>query len=235
MHQVTPATSFSLPSLLVLPTRDGSNTVFSHPFGASYHSLHGAVAESRHVFILNGLAACRVHDPFRILEFGFGTGLNALLARAFTSSSGLSLSYTGLETIRLPRSLVRKLEYPGYIVRPDLEPLFFRMHEEDNFEAGGFSFQLTGSLDDLEPGTGFHCVFFDAFAPGHQPEAWSQSVFDRIFDDMAPGGILVTYCAQGEVRRRLQAAGFAVERLPGPLGKREMLRARKGHPDASGQ
>jgi len=227
MHQVTPATNFPIPDLLVLPTRDGSNTVFSQAFGATFHSLHGAVAESRHVFIQYGLGARLAAGRLRVLEFGFGTGLNALLARSYADARQREILYTGIETMPLPIRIVRQLEYPGYIGRPDLEPFFMQMHTEEVFSVPGFRFQRIRSLDGLEPEVGFDVVFFDAFAPGDQPEVWSKDMFQRLASLMGRDSLLVTYCAQGEVRRRLQQAGFSVERLPGPLGKREMLRARK--------
>lgn len=214
-----------VPPFLICPTRDGSNTVFSRQFDAAYHSMHGAVSESRHVFIQHGLASLSKDISLSVLEFGFGTGLNALLALAFGRKNNLRVEYTGLETIRLPEAVIRHLEYPGYIGHPELSDTFFRMHAGKSFSDVDFSFSLLDKFP-VRPAT-FSCIFFDAFAPGTQPECWSPDVFEALSTLTAPGGMVVTYCAQGEVRRRMRHAGYLVERLPGAPGKREMLRGRK--------
>ena len=213
--------------LWIHPTRDGSNTIYSHSFGATYHSLFGAVSESRHVFIQNGLATLPPAQDLAVLEFGFGTGLNALLAASYSIDNGIRLTYTGIDKVPVPDHLLTHLDYPAYIARPNLLPLFLRMHRESAFLDGGIVFTKWATLGDIWPNSRFDCIFFDAFAPSAQPECWSNDIFQCLFDITAPGGILVTYCAQGEARRRMQHAGYAVERLTGPLGKREMLRARK--------
>jgi tRNA U34 5-methylaminomethyl-2-thiouridine-forming methyltransferase MnmC len=227
MQRVIPSIDPVPSDLWIHPTRDGSNTLFSHAFGATYHSLYGAVSESRHVFIQHGLASLPPAETVSVFEFGFGTGLNALLAAAWSGSTGIPLSYTGIDPVPLPGHLPPRLDYPAYIARPDLETLFLRMHREHTFYEGDIAFTRLATLGDIPPESRFDCIFFDAFAPAAQPECWSQDVFQYLYDLTAPGGILVTYCAQGEARRRMQHAGYTVERLPGPLGKREMLRARK--------
>lgn len=227
MQRVIPSIDPVSPDLWIHPTRDGSNTLYSPTFGATYHSLFGAVSESRHVFIQHGLATLPPAQAVSVFEFGFGTGLNALLAAAYASNKGIFLAYTGIDTVPMPGHLLAQLDYPAYIARPDLQALFLRMHRESTFQESGTSFTRLSTLGDIPPESRFDCIFFDAFAPAAQPECWSQDVFQYLFDLTAPGGILVTYCAQGEARRRMQYAGYAVERLPGPLGKREMLRARK--------
>jgi tRNA U34 5-methylaminomethyl-2-thiouridine-forming methyltransferase MnmC len=73
----------------------------------------------------------------------------------------------------------------------------------------------------------FHLIYFDAFGPGTQPELWTKEIFEKLSQLLLPGGLLVTYCSKSDVRRNLQAAGFLVEKISGPLGKREMVRARK--------
>ncbi len=227
MQRVIPPIDPVPSDLWIHPTRDGSNTLFSSAYGATYHSLFGAVSESRHVFIQFGLASLPPAKAVSVFEFGFGTGLNAFLAAAYSNSQGISLTYTGIDTVPVPDHLLPRLDYPAYIARPDLEALFLRMHRESTFREGDISFTRMTTLGDISPESRFDCIFFDAFAPAAQPECWSQDVFQYLFDLTATGGILVTYCAQGEARRRMQHAGYAVERLPGPLGKREMLRAKK--------
>lgn len=227
MHQGSPSTNSALSELSVHPTRDGSNTIFSYRFGAAYHSLFGAVSESRHVFIQFGLAALAPTRPVRILEFGFGTGLNALLALEYAQRHEWEIRYTGIESVAIPESLLARLDYPGYMAHPELTEIFRRMHAEASFEVPGFSFNRLEHISAATADAPFHCIFLDAFAPAAQPECWSQPTFDELYAMTEVDGMLVTYCAQGEVRRRMQHAGFVVERIPGPIGKREMLRARK--------
>jgi tRNA U34 5-methylaminomethyl-2-thiouridine-forming methyltransferase MnmC len=209
----------------IITTRDGSNTLFSRSLNATYHSVFGAVAESKHVFIQNGLKTQADRMHINVLEFGFGTGLNAFLAYLFSLNLEKEVSYTGIEAYPIDIGVARKLDYPYYLAYPEEGDIFLRMHEEDSFTSSPFTFQKIASPTEILSGAQYDCIFFDAFAPGAQPDLWDQSVFEVLFSLTSLNGCLVTYCAQGEVRRRLISAGYEVERISGPPGKREMLRA----------
>lgn len=216
----------------VRSTRDGSNTLHRADLGAFYHSVHGAWTETQHVFGEMGLKPWLDEAliggetrPVEVLEVGFGTGLNALCAMNLAAASTRSVHMLSLE--------------PEPLAWPEVEPLGFdeltgvashllrQMHETGQVEVPRFSLARVNAkveeaiLDERR----FDVIFFDAFAPSAQPELWSVPVMDRLRCALRPGGWLVTYCAKGDVRRTLEAAGFQVERLPGPPGKREMLRA----------
>lgn len=211
----------------LVTTHDGSETLFSYRFSSTYHSMFGAVSESRHVFIQNGLSTQAGKSRIRVLELGIGTGLNAFLAYLFSIKNKVSVSYFGIEAFPISTDIAKKLDYPGYLVAKEHETVFLRMHEENSFALNDFTFKSSSSWESLKDEAAFDCIFFDAFAPTAQPELWVQDVFDIMYQMTTPGGCLITYCAQGEVRRRMQKAGYDVERIPGAPGKREMLRAIK--------
>lgn len=217
------ANSFPFPMQIVL-TADGSPTLYLPERGEHYHSLHGALGEARHVYIEAGLNHCRL-PLIRVLEMGFGTGLNALLTGGEAERRGIQVLYTGLENRPLPPEIIERLPYP------DL--LFLEMHRAEWGVpirlSPYFTFQKI-QVDFCDYAFPEPCdvVYFDAFSPEKQPEAWSQELFDALFAALSPGGVLTTYCAKGAVRRAMQGSGFAVERLAGPpAGKREILRAIK--------
>ena len=215
------------------PTRtaDGSLTLHSDQWNEHYHSMHGAVQESTHVFIKAGLehvALPHVH----LLEVGVGTGLNLLLTWVRCLEGKLTVDYTGLEPYPLTRDQLEQLGHCEELAWPGLhQPFLERMAGGFNGfhpAMGGLSFRLLqqpiGSF--AERGC-FDLIYFDAFGPPTQPEMWTAEVFAVLFEALRPGGVLVTYCAKGAVRRTMEATGFQVERLQGPPGKREMLRATK--------
>lgn len=224
---------------LIEKTEDGSATLFVPELNEHYHSTKGARTESQHIFIDMGLKASAAPSP-SVLEIGFGTGLNAWLTLEEAERSGRHVHYTGLELYPLEWETVEQL---GYITDGGY-PLFRQMHTcewEQEVELTPHFTLLKIQADfnkwrvengELRVGTAncqlFDVVYFDAFAPEKQPEMWSQELFNRLYVLLNKDGILTTYCAKGVVRRMLQAAGFTVERLPGPpAGKREILRARK--------
>ena len=218
----------------ILITDDGSQTVFDSSINERYHSTFGAVTESLHVFIESGLRSFSHFDnPFRILEVGFGTGLNALLTLIETDRQGIMVHYDALEPFPLEEKIYSSLRYPEYLERPDLCDEFLKMHRAvpDNqvLITKSYSFtKISRELQDLNcTGSFYHLVYFDAFSPEVQPELWCAEHFQKLYDSLKDGGILVTYCSKGDVKRSLAKAGFHVERLPGPPGKRHMLRARK--------
>mgnify|MGYP000282172762 CR=1 FL=1 len=225
---------------IIEKTDDGSATLFVPELNEHYHSTKGARTESQHIFIDMGLKASSATTP-RILEIGFGTGLNAWLTLEEAERSRRNILYTGLELYPLEWQTIEQL---GYISndeqltttarqQPAIE-LFKQLHtspwEKDvqltpHFTLRKIETDVNKWRVENSP---FNLVYFDAFAPEKQPEMWSQELFNRLYVLLDRDGILTTYCAKGVVRRMLQTAGFTVERLPGPPGgKREILRARK--------
>lgn len=211
-------------------TADGSHTLFIPEMDEHYHSVNGAVQESRHVFIESGLHH-QEKKEVKIFEIGFGTGLNALLTLLDAEKMGRRIYYYSVEFYPLPATLIQTLNY-GKQICPEKEGLFLALHEAawgvpvrvaDHFTLH----KIQGDSNKLEIPEEIDLVYFDAFAPEKQPEMWNQPIFDTLYASMAKGGVLVTYCAKGVVRRMMQEAGYSVERIPGPPGKREMLRAVK--------
>jgi tRNA U34 5-methylaminomethyl-2-thiouridine-forming methyltransferase MnmC len=215
----------------VVNTGDGSHTLIDVQRNVTFHSIHGALTESRHVFIHNGLASiASARVDIWVLEIGFGTGLNALLAWEYAAAHpGLTIRYTGIDNGVLEPALISRLNYPDLVPLPDAGHVLLRMHGNRHFESDRFRFDLLhadATAVPYAPDT-YHCVFFDAFAPQAQPEMWTSEIFQSLFHAIHPGGILVTYCAQGQFKRTLRSAGFIVEALSGPPGKREITRATK--------
>lgn len=229
--------SLHLPKICFLKTEliltgDGSHTLFVPALNEHYHSVHGAIRESMHVFIQAGFMACR-QSQINLLEIGFGTGLNAFLTYLESAQWGKEVNYYSYEPFPIEPQTFMQLNYAEQTGHPELRDVFRMMHAFDlgqRFEAG-IGFTLHKIKEQIEtaslPAEFFHLVYFDAFAPVVQPELWTYEIFRKIFEAMHGNGILVTYSARGEVRRNLVKAGFAVERLPGAPGKREMLRALK--------
>lgn len=214
-------------------TEDGSHTLYVPAIDEHYHSIHGAIQESSHVYIEAGLRACD-KDEIHLLEIGFGTGLNAFLSLFETESRNIKIIYHTVERYPLSEEKVSALNYP-LLIAPQLSDTFVLLHSSPwetpidissrfSLVKHRFDFSKPAQFD---PQTIFDVVFYDAFAPDKQPEMWTLEIFEKIFSLCSHGAIFTTYCAKGAVRRTLQAAGFVVERLPGPPGKREMLRGRK--------
>lgn len=208
----------------IVNTSDGSQTLRHAVTGETYHSVNGAVAESMHVFIRNGFEA-HAANHVRIFEAGFGTGLNALLTLHAAREAGRSVDYTAVELYPVTPEVASAMTYAS-------NPLFIRMHEvpwgATHEIADGFSLtKIHGDLANMHIDAIFDIVYYDAFAPDSQPELWTEDVFRRIYGLLAPGGILLTYSAKGDVKRALRAAGFEVMRLEGAPGKRHMVRAVK--------
>ncbi len=216
----------------VRTTTDGSHTLFAPEFQEHYHSTHGAVQESMHVFINSGLKYLSPdRDQINILEMGFGTGLNGLLS--LLNAGDASVFYTGIEAFPVDAKVIAALNYPDFLASPDSAKIFQALHEAD-WETEVFinkKFKLRkihAQMQDVElEDEKYEMVYFDAFAPDVQPELWSEAMFRRIFKAMKAGGVLMTYSAKGLVKQNLRAAGFEVKRLPGPPGKRHIIRAHK--------
>jgi len=215
----------------LLPTSDGSTTLYDSNLDETYHSVHGAVQESMHVFIENGL---RLRLPeqkhVRILEIGFGTGLNALLSlRETMLDSSLSIDYWSLEPFPISESIYTQLNF----TQTDEQASFLAMHqavaEKPISISSNFIFKrIEQSIDGFASEQLFDVVFYDAFGPPTQPELWTTDTLKYSVDVLSPNGIWVSYCAKGDVRRSLISLGLKAKRLPGPPGKRHMLFAQKG-------
>ena len=219
----------------IIDTGDGSHSLRQDDLNENYHSWHGALTESRYVYIEQGLSAYR-NNPHEICigEIGHGSGLNAALAIGYALDNNMALRYVGLDPFPIPNELLKQLNYPE------------RMHDN---EARAFSFLCDAEWDkelQMEPGIqikkikesiqkfdissyaeSMDLIFLDAFGPEKQPEMWTPDVLKKCADLLKQGGKIVTYCAKGQFKRDLKSLGFQVETLPGPPGKREMVRAVK--------
>lgn len=217
----------------IIETADGSKTIHLEDWGEQYHSIHGAIQEAYHVFISSGLALFS-HREITILEMGFGTGLNALITLKEAGPLGLQINYFGVEKYPVSCEELEQLNYLEQLNAISMKPDFNLMHSgpwgkplEIN-SAFTLCKQLKDFMDIDDVAT-YDLIYFDAFGARVQPELWTETLFLKMFNALTYNGILVTYAAKGSVRRAMQAVGFTVERLPGPPGKREMLRARKLH------
>lgn len=219
-------------------TKDGSHTVAIPEWKISYHSVYGAVQESLHVYIEAGFRHWwNLHENAShcvVFEMGFGTGLNALLTTLEARRQQRKVFYETVEAFPLEITLVEKLNYCVALDESSWQPVFDSLHtcEWNSIQliTPFLSFKkLKTMLADYTPSEPVDVIFYDAFAPTAQPELWTQPVFEKLLAMLAPGGILVTYCSKGDVRRAMLAAGFQVEKIPGPVGKREMLRGIKGN------
>jgi len=207
---------------------DGSHSIISGRFGESYHSRFGAIQESKHVFIKQGLLyRSKSIDSIRILEFGFGTGLNAALTWQFAlAHPEKTIYYSGLENYPISVSMAVKLNYPTLLGLPN----FISLHEsqwgqEEKISTNFYFAKSKRDFGDVHSDSSYDLIYYDPFAPDCQPELWKPNMLKLVLKVMARSGIFVTYCAKGAFRRALLEVGFDVEKLPGPPGKREMLRA----------
>lgn len=216
----------------IIVTKDGSHTLKSAVYHAEYHSVHGAIQESIHVFINAGLHQYLGESTIRVFEMGLGTGLNAFLTLLETEKHQLKVDYTTLETYPIDLNTANQLNYLELLGATDKKAEFEKIHTsefEKPVDIGNY-FTFTKhnkSLLEFDFSEQYHVIYFDAFAPNDQPELWTVDVFKKLFDNTLPNGMLLTYCAKGDVKRALQSAGWTVQKLPGPPGKREMIRAIK--------
>ncbi len=217
----------------IIVTADGSKTIQIEDWNEQYHSIHGAVQEAYHVFIKSGFWQVEEKEhQVRILEMGFGTGLNALITMHEAEKRDVSVEYVGIERYPVSLDEAFQLEYPKMLKWSGSEAMYRKMHEVswENTHQLTPNFSLEKCQKDffeVNQSSLFNLVYFDAFGARVQPELWTAALFEKMFRALKPNGILVTYSAKGSVRRALQEVGFVVERLPGPPGKREMLRATK--------
>lgn len=235
----------------IITTADGSKTIQIEEWNEQYHSIHGAIQEADHVYIKQGLLFCldreklskkNVQSPetsesfspdISILEIGFGTGLNAFLTLLKAEEHQVDIRYVGVEAFPISSIEMTALNYTEQLQVSEKNTLFKEMHniawENDTRLTSYFSLQKQQKFfKDITDTDQFDLIYFDAFGARVQPELWTESIFQIMFDALKENGVLVTYAAKGSVRRAMQAVGFNVEKLAGPPGKREMLRARKG-------
>ncbi|MGB5205303.1 tRNA (5-methylaminomethyl-2-thiouridine)(34)-methyltransferase MnmD [Eudoraea sp.] len=215
----------------IITTGDGSKTIQIEDWNEQYHSIHGAVNEAYHVFIDKGFSYL-TNEAISILEIGFGTGLNALITLIEAEKSNRQVDYTGIEAYPITNEEISQLDYIETLKADAFREAFFEMHKS---AWGGkigltpyFSFnKQKKDFQEISDRNLYDLIYFDAFGARVQPELWTEIIFDKMYNALTENGILVTYSAKGSVRRAMQAVGFVVERLPGPPGKREMLRALK--------
>lgn len=214
----------------VVLTADGSATLFVPELGEHYHSVHGAIQESRHVFIDAGLQyIARKKTSIHILETGFGTGLNAFLTLLEAERLGIDVHYFSVEKYPLEQQEYNVLQYTDNATEQEK---FLSLHtvgweQWQNIGRNFNFFKSVQDIKDIRPPEGFlfDLIYFDAFAPDVQPELWGVPVFERLHQLSSKDAVLLTYCSKGQVRRNMKAGGWRVEKLPGPKGKREMVRA----------
>jgi len=214
----------------IITTTDNSNSLYSDIFKEHYHSTHGAINESKHIYIDSGLIYLKL-KTINIFEVGFGTGLNAFLSYIEGKQHRLKINYTSIEKFPINKKTAQKLNY-AKILLPKQQDLFMKLHESDWNKKVQIddTFTLTKIHSDLKDylfTDDFDLVYFDAFSPETQPELWSKDIFQKIYDALNRDGILTTYSSKGIVKNNLREAGFNVERLKGPIGKRHILRASK--------
>jgi tRNA U34 5-methylaminomethyl-2-thiouridine-forming methyltransferase MnmC len=211
----------------IVKTEDGSHTLRHHKIPELYHSKHGAIQESMHVFIKEGLL--QIDKPeIKILEIGFGTGLNALLTWMH-KPDGTKIDYIAIDKYPLEEAIWKKLNYPKEVGH-GAKTRFEALHKSEWGEAQKLSDDFTiekREMDFFKYKTDRYndLIYFDAFAPTVQPEFWEAELLNEMFKSLRNDGILVTYCSKGSFQRHLKACGFKVEKIAGPPGKREMIRA----------
>ncbi len=213
-------------------TSDGSSSIYLPDLDETYHSKHGAIQEAYHVFIKNGLDLFSNHTPINIMEIGFGTGLNCFITYLESEKRNLKITYNGVEAYPLQAEEISQLNYVTELKAQKKAVIFQKMHHaswgkghqiDTNFTLLKRK-QFFKKIEDLNS---FDLVYFDAFGANVQPELWSEEIFEKMYNSLKNNGVIVTYAAKGSVRRAMQKVGFEVERLPGPPGKREMLRGKK--------
>ena len=214
----------------IITTEDGSKTLFIPEMDEQYHSVNGALTESEYVYLDKGYRHNQSTEPV-ILEIGFGTGLNALLTAIEAEDKKFKTTYISLEKYPIEPTEIEQLNY-GILISEQAEKLFSALHNSEWNQKTKISpyFDLLKLQTDLtqfsfENIPTVDVIYFDAFGPDKQPEMWNEEIFRKLFSISNANANLVTYSAKGEIRRRMERSGYISERLPGPPGKRQMLRA----------
>lgn len=215
----------------IITTADGSHTIYLKDWDEHYHSKHGAIQEAYHVFIKNGLSLFK-DRTISILEIGFGTALNAFITFLEAPKLNLKVHYVGVEKYPVSNEEVKTLNYVTELKAQKFSGIFKDIHEipwqkEISISQTFQLYKLKQDFQTLDFENTFDLIYFDAFGARVQPELWTESIFNSMYMALKSKGVLTTYAAKGSVRRAMQQVGFTVERLPGPPGKREMLRATK--------
>lgn len=218
----------------ITPTADGSLTLFNEKIGEHYHSTHGALQESKHVFLEAGfkyLLAKEQQSQVSVFEVGFGTGLNFLLSYEEAEKQKVKLDYTAVEAFPLDMNLLQKTQYNQFVAE-EIWGNFLKNYEVSLCDVKQLSTYCSlgifhSRLEDFVSNQLFDIIYFDAFSVQHQPELWTDELIAKVCKLLKPDGILVTYAITGKLKRALKANGCAIEKLPGAPGKREMLRAIK--------
>ncbi len=216
----------------IIITSDGSTTIHLPEWNEQYHSKHGAIQEAYHVFIKSGLKQFKQADELSLLEIGFGTGLNAFITYLETKKLNVVINYVGVEAYPVELKEISKLNYVSELNAENDNGIFHKLHSlswgEKNQISNNFSLTKRKQFfENIQDVNAYNLIYFDAFGARVQPELWTVVIFKKMYNALKADGILVTYSAKGSVRRALVEVGFTVERLPGPPGKREMLRAVK--------
>lgn len=212
-------------------TNDGSTSIHLEEWNESYHSKHGAIQEAYHVFIKNGLSLFE-GKSVSVLEIGFGTGLNALITLKESKLFHQTIDYVGVEAYPISGEMAMQMNYVEQLQDANLNSFFQKMHQIDWEEKTIIDshFHLTKEkkfFQEIDNKNQFDLIYFDAFGFRVQPELWSAEVFQKMYDALKNGGILVTYACRTSIKNAMKESGFTVEKLPGAPGKREMLRASK--------
>ena len=210
-------------------TKDGSHTIFSKEINENYHSKHGAISESLHVFIKNGLEKVE-KKSIELLEIGFGTGLNAFLSQNYVEVKKIFCNYHSIEKFPINKEQFKNLNYPKTLGIDKKK--FIDLHDSNWNSLNKLSeyfnlMKIKKDILDYKTNLKFDIIFFDAFSPEKQAEMWSEEILKKMFTFLKKKGFLVTYCAKGIIKRKLKEVGFKVISLPGPIGKREMTMAMK--------
>lgn len=214
----------------VQTTADGSSTLLSSKYNAHYHSLNGAITESKHIFIEAGLGHVK-KKLIKILEIGFGTGLNAALTAQKAKESRVDISYHSVELHPLSADEYSILNYDTVLPKDtavDWQRICVAGWNTTAIITENFTIRkICADFTKWTPIAMYHLIYFDAFAPDDQPEMWTREQFQKLYNALHPNGVLVTYSAKGIVKRALIEVGFTIERLAGPPGKIHILRANK--------
>ncbi|MFD2288610.1 tRNA (5-methylaminomethyl-2-thiouridine)(34)-methyltransferase MnmD [Pedobacter petrophilus] len=217
---------------IITQTADGSNTLYNETIGEHYHSKHGALQESKHVFINAGLKyAAGEKSGISVLEVGFGTGLNFILSFEYCVQNNIDIDYTSIEAFPLTKEVINQTGYSAYVSPKTWDDFISNYEEALNKKQTLSSYckleiphtTLAGFATDKK----FDVIYYDAFSVQHQPEMWSNEIIAHVCSFLKPGGTFVTYAITGNLKRAVKACGFTIEKLPGAPGKREMLRAIK--------
>ena len=219
----------------IIKTKDNSKTLLIPEMEETYHSTNGALTEANHIFINQGISLHKdVNETVNIFEMGLGTGLNAILTYRFSKQHNINTNYFSIEKYPVSTEELNILDYASLLnFNKEEHDVFNEIHScNQNIEkelSNNFNFSKTYSdLKDLNlKDNSINTIYFDAFAPRHQPDLWDEKILKKMFNSLKPNGFLITYCAQGKFKRTLKSLGFSVKALPGPPGKREITKAIK--------